>query len=309
MEKEEIKEEVKEEKKSKKERKTKKALVTCRVLFISALDKIMFVVLALAFIGALWANFRGNFSSPNYGYWRRVLGVIALLIGGAIEYFIMNWFYKCAAKTMLCITEDEVYKEAYIPFKRTEKSIPLNKITSVTTINLFWIFRSLIIFQYHQLPTIFFTWKNQEFKDKFDELVNKRTEQIENEFEDKSIISFLKEGFVKKFFICLAALIVFLGVIRLFGVFFSPAKKVPGTYVNGDNKIVLSKDGTCDVSSLQKDTTSCTWELNSEGDYVSVNYSYKYNSWLFGETTNNASKQLKYEDKKLVDGSTEYVKE
>jgi len=315
MEKEEIKEEVKEEKeikeekKPKKERKTKKALVTCRVLFISALDKIMFVVLALAFISALWANFRGNLSSPNYGYWRRVIGVIALLIGGAIEYFIMNWFYKCAAKTMLCITEDEVYKEAYIPFKRTEKSIPIKKITSVTTINLFWIFRSVIIFQYHHLPMIFFTWKNQEFKDKFDELVNKRTEEIENEFEDKNILTFLKAGFVKKFFIGLAAVVVLFGILRFFGTVFSPAKKVPGTYANGESKIVIKKDGTCDIASLKADFTSCTWELNDEGDYVQLEYSYPYTSWFTSETTRTDTATFEYEKGKLTYNGIEYVKE
>ena len=116
MEKEEIKEkdekveEKEEKKKTKKERKQRKALVTCRVLFISALDKIFFVLLAISFVIATWINFRGNFSNPNYAYWKRVISEIGILISFTINYFLLNWVYRCAAKTMLCVTENEVYK-------------------------------------------------------------------------------------------------------------------------------------------------------------------------------------------------------
>ena len=305
MEKEEIKEkeEKVEKEEKKKEKKQKKPLVSCRILFISALDKIMFVILALSFVGATWANFSGNFGSPDYRYWARVFSEIGILIAFAIQYFLFNWIYKCAAKTMLCITDTEVYKEAYIPFKRTEKSIPLKKITSVTTINLFWIFRSVIIFQYHHLPMIFFTWKNQEFKDKFDELVNHRTEEMENEYEDKNIISFLSDGFIKKFFIGLAALIVFLGIIRIFGVLFSPARKVPGTYTNGDYKIEVKRNGTCDIATLKKDAENCKWTINDDGD--TVTFSYEYDSWWGKDTS---SFDMRYENKKLTYGDQEFTK-
>lgn len=303
-EKEEIKEKENKEETKKKDKKQKQPLVSCRILFISALDKIMFVCLALAFIGVTWATFRGNFSSPSYGYWKRVFEELGVLVFFIIQYFILNWFYKCFAKTMLCITETEVYKEAYVPFKRTEKSIPLKKITSVTTINLFWIFRSVIIFQYHHLPLIFFTWKNQEFKDKFDELVNHRTEEIENEFEDKNILSFLKAGFVKKFLIGLGCLLVFLGIVRLFGMAFSPARKVPGTYVNGDKQIVLNKDGSCDITSLRNTSTSCTWELNEDGDAVKAKYEYEfYTSTFTGEV------DFTYEKNLLKYGGIDYNKQ
>ena len=306
--KEEVKEEIKEEKKPKKERNTKKPLVTCRVLFISVLDKILFALLALGFVFSLFSIFRGNFSSPSYGYWRRLLDVIALLISTTITYLIVNWFYRCAAKTMLCITEHEIYKEKYVPFKRGEKSIPLNKVTSVTTINLFWIFRSVIIFQYHHIPMIFFTWKNQEFKDQYDELVNKRTEKIENEFEDKSIITFLKKGFIKKFFIGVAAVVVLFGIIRFFGYIFSPARKVPGTYVNGENKIVLNKDGSCEVDPFKKDIIECTWNINDDANIVTAVYKYKSTSWLFGESTSSASISFNYEKNKLTYNDVEYTK-
>ena len=170
-----------------KERKQKKALVTSRVLFYTILDKIYVVAFAIYFIVGLVSGLLQKNKS--------ILGVIEyyvlFLVVVTVVALLFNWFYKCAIKTMLCITEDEVYKEAYAPLKRSETSIPLSKITSVTTFNFLWIFRSIIIFQYHQMPVIFFTWNNQEFKDKFDELVNGRKEDIANEFEDKNFISFI----------------------------------------------------------------------------------------------------------------------
>ena len=301
------KEEVKEEKKkNKKDRKTIKPLVVCRVLFISVLDKIYFVILCLMFVISTWQNFAGNFGSVSYGYWARVFSELGILIGLTITYLIYNWFYRCAAKTMLSITEKEIYIEKYIPFKRTEKSIPLEKITSVTTINLFWIFRSLIIFQYHQIPTIFFTWNNQELKDKFDELVNKRTEDVENEYNDRNILTFLKPGFLKKFFIGVGCLLVILGIIRFFGYIFSPSKSVPGTYVNGENKIVLEKDGSCDITPI-KESTSCNWQLLDDEKTVYVTFEYEY-TWFGSKTTSTSNISFDYEKNKLTYNGVEYIK-
>ena len=125
-----------------KERKQKKALVTSRVLFYTILDKIYVVAFAIYFIVGLVSGLLQKNKS--------ILGVIEyyvlFLVVATVVALLFNWFYKCAIKTMLCITEDEVYKEAYAPLKRSEMSIPLNKITSVTTFNFFWIFRSIIIF-------------------------------------------------------------------------------------------------------------------------------------------------------------------
>ena len=95
-----------------------------------------------------------------------------------LYYLLLNWFYKCAAKTMLCLTKNEVYKEIYIPFKRTESSIPLNKITKVTTHEVFWIFRTIVIHQYGKLPVIFFTWNNQEFKELLNKILQKEVKDL-----------------------------------------------------------------------------------------------------------------------------------
>lgn len=310
MEKEEIKEkEVKEEEKkpAKKERKQKKPLVTCRILFISALDKIFFVLLILGFVGATINNFAGNIASQNYHFWTRFFSEIGILIATVIEYFILNWFYRCAAKTMLCVTENEVYKEHYIPFKRTEKSIPLNKITSVTTINLFWIFRSVIIFQYHHIPLIFFTWNNKEFKDKLDELINHETEDIQNEYEDRNIITFVGKGFIKKFFIVLGCIIALIAVIRFFNFIFSPAKKIAGTYVNGESQIVLNKSGSCDIVPMKNEMKKCEWTINDDADTVNIEYTYIYDGW-FGENEYTSDLSLRYKDKTLIYNNVEYIK-
>ena len=146
--------------KKEKESKKQKALVTSRVLFISVLDKIYLVLLGLIFLGGTISIFKGNISSLSYSFWGKVGKELIFLVILFLIYLLMNWFYKCAVKTMLCLTENEVYKEAYVPFKRAETSIPLNKITSVSTINFFWIFRSIIIHQYHQFPLVFMTWNN-----------------------------------------------------------------------------------------------------------------------------------------------------
>ena len=114
-----------------KDKKQKKALVTSRVLFYSVLDKILFVVFSLDFVYGLIFGLlkKGKTITNVFGYYSCFLIVMVLLA------LLLNWIYKCATKTMLCITEDEVYKEAYAPLKRSEMSIPLSKITSVTTFN------------------------------------------------------------------------------------------------------------------------------------------------------------------------------
>ena len=305
--KEEKVEETKEVVEEKKDTKKIKPLVTSRILFISVLDKIYLVVLLLMFIGLTIANFKGGLSSMSYGYWSRVGHEIVIIISMVIYYFILNWFYRCAAKTMLCITENEVYKEHYVPFKRTEMSIPLNKITSITTINFFWIFRSLIIFQYHHLPLVYFTWNNQEFKDKFNELVTNRKEKVENTFEEKNILSFVNPKYITYFCIGVVAVIAFIGVLRFFGYVFSPEKKVPGTYVNGNNEVVLNKDGSCNVDFLKDKVTACSWEYRDEAKQVVVTYDYEYSYWYYKDTSTDY-KYFNYEKGKLVlDGDT-YLK-
>ncbi len=285
-----------------KERKQKKALVTSRVLFYTVLDKIYVVLFALIFVYGLVAGLLKDIKSVG-----GVIGYYAtFIIGMALFGLLLNWIYKCVTKTMLCITEDEVYKEAYAPLKRSEMSIPLNKITSVTTFNFLWIFRSIIIFQYHQLPVVFFTYTNQEFKDKFDELVNNRKEDIVNEFEDKNMISFIDKKHYPIVEAVLGGLLVLFLIIGIIMSFMDPASKVVGTYKNDSGEVKLGKDKSCSVPGVEN-MTKCSWTYNEDTNIVTVNYSYEV-KYLSQTKETDRTLTYTYSDKTLTNGSKVYTK-
>jgi len=294
-----------------KEKKVKErdTLVTCRVLFVSILDKIYLWCLILSFVLLTANNFAGDIANLHYGFWAKVGNEVLIIIGTGIAYLILNWFYKCAVKTMLCLTEKEVYKEAYVPFKRSETTIPLNKITGVSTINVFWIFRSIIIHQYGKLPMIFFTWNNQEFKDKLDELVVKEDKKIRNEFEDKNIITEDKLKFLKYFAITLAGIICFIGILRFVLFIFGTERRIVGTYEYSDNyntdQIVLVDDGTCDVDDIiSSSVTECEWVYNNDTKKVEITYEsgyyYKYDDTI--------ELEYNFKEKTLQSSSRTYTK-
>ena len=307
MEKEEVKEVLKEEGNGKK----RKALVTSRILFISALDKIYLVILLLTFAGLTWGNFAGDVSDLDYGFWARVGIEIVIIIGMVIYYFLLNWFYKCAAKTMICVTENEVYKEEYVPFKRSEISIPLNKITGVSTFNFFWIFRFLIIHQYGKLPIVFPTWTNQVFKDKLNELITTEKEKVENEFEDKNIIGKDKIKYLKYLGIALAAIIGLIGIVRFFNYVFSDESKISGTYSYKDKEITLNKDGTCEAYNvIDEDVEDCSWTYDKEDGEVSVRLEYSEYSRYYGYYTDYDYVYMAYDSKNktLINADEVYKK-
>lgn len=305
---EEIKEKITDKIAKKKEAKKIKPLVTSRILFISVLDKILLVSLILGFVLATISNFAGPITSASYGYWGRVFGEIGLMIGFAISYFFTNWLYKCYAKTVLCLTEKEVYKEHYVPFKRTETTIPLNKITSVSTVNVFWIFRSLIICQYGRLPLVFFTWNNQEFKDKLNELITTDKEPVENEFKDKNLIDKSMLKYFAYAGIALAAIILFIGVIKFFSFLFGTERRIAGTYANNNREIVLNKDGTCDINSLANNVTECKWSYSNNEVVIDYKYqSYSYWSTSYSNEYSN-SYTFNYSKNILSYNGTEYIK-
>lgn len=279
----------------------RKSLITSRVLFISVLDKIYIIILLLIFLVATINNFTGDISSISYGFWNRIGKEIIIIFGIFIWYLILNWFYKCAAKTMLCLTENEVYKETYVPFHRSEMSIPLNKITGVTTHNWFWIFRAIIIHQYSNLPTIFFTWTNQEFKDKLNELITTEKEKIENEYEDKNIISKDKYKYLKYFAIGFAGVICLIGVVRFFNFVFSSEMRMAGTYTYSGEEIRLNKDGTCDINDIiDERVTECIWSYDEDDKEVEIEYEYYYYSYYGYSYTRTDSLNLKYNSSKKV---------
>ena len=263
-------------------------LVSCRVLFISALDKIYFVCFVISYIASIWGYVSNSLYYFQYGseffptLWSLIGGFIGITVGFAVLYFILNWLYKCIAKTMICLTENEIYGEFYAPFYRGELSIPIEKITKVDTVRLFWVFRTLIIHRYHQIPIVFPTWKAQAFKDTWTNLVMSREGKIENEFESRNIFP---EWLKKKFIIVIIFLASVFGIILIaytVKYFDNPFKKIPGTYVYGDQKIILNKDNTCDLKNVIDDEViKCTWkhDNSSYGSIdIDVDYTYRYKS-------------------------------
>lgn len=286
-----------------------KALVTSRVLFISILDKLYLISFVLAFVIMTYVTFAGDLSSMYYGFWGRLGTYIIELIVFVIMYFFYNWLYKCSAKTMLCLTKNEIYKEQYIPFKKTEINIPLEKVTKASTIDFFWIFRVLVIHQYHQLPMIFWTWNNHEFKDKLNELITGDKEKVENEFEDKNIIPKSLYKYLKFFALGVGILVLLIGVGRLFGYMFGPFKNIPGTYSYDDKQIVLNEGGSCSIIGFVDNVTSCSWDYNEETSNIVVNYDYDYKSW-YSTYSRSATMYLNYEKdtKTIVYNENTYTK-
>ena len=287
--------------------KKKEAYVTCRILFISILDKLMLIALCLEFVIATYGNFRGDMSSLTYGFWSRVAGEIGILIGLAITYFFMNWLYKCAAKTMLCVADGEIYYEKYIPFVRWEGTIPLNKVTAVQSYKFLWIFRAVVIFQYMHLPKIFWTWNAQQFKDKVEELVTKNDYKVKNQFESRNIINKNQYKYLAIVGGLLVAIIVFLGVVRFFSYMFSDERNLQGNYVNGRESIILNKDGTCSIRLDNINSVKCDWKYNS--DLKEVSFQYTYESKFYGSTSQyEGYMYASYAKKTLNYNGTEFKK-
>lgn len=267
-------------KKTKERERKVEPLVTCRLLFITALDKILLIFFTLSFIITFFLIFSGNLSSMGYGYFKKVLFLIVALILYALYYLFLNWLYKCAAKTMICLTKKGVHKELYMPFVKMESDIPLEKITKVSTINFLYIFRLLIMHQYHQLPILFWTWNNNEFKDMYNELVTSEKNKVVNEFSNRNIIPEKFNAYLKYVALGLVAIVLLIGVLRFFGYVFSPAKRVPGTYTYNNKEIVLKRNGYCDVDDIiNYDILECDWIYDEETQKISINYTYEYEGW------------------------------
>lgn len=272
-------------------------LVTSRVLFISVLDKIYLTVLGICFLLGTYWIFKGQVISLSYGFFNRVVLEIIFLIFLIIFYFFLNWLYNCAVKTILCLTKNEVYKESYFPFKRSEESLPLSKITKVSTLNLFWIFRAVIIHQYHRFPLIFWTWNNQEFKDKLTELITNDKEKIINEYEEKRLIDETMYKNISYILYGLAIFIGVIGIIKFIFFVFGTERKLVGSYSYKDNVITLKKDGTCEILELIDNVTNCEWIYN--GNDKTVSLTYEYNSSYFYSYTDTMVLNYDKENKTL----------
>ena len=303
---ENIAEKVGEEKDTKK--KKLKPLVSSRVLFVTVLDKIYFAGLFLTFILSIiaYVNVRVSWNIYGASYFGSlfsfIVGLLGILIGFVIAYLILNWLYKCVEKTMVCMTRKEVYGEFYAPFYRGELSIPIDKITRIDTVKVFWIFRTLIIHRYHQIPIVFPTWNAQEFKDKWTEVVMDRDEKVENEFETRSIIpAWLKKKWLI-IVIALAAVLVLATISFTVRYLDDPIMKIPGTYVFDDQKIILTEDGMCELENISDyEVTDCGWSIgefynNTLELHISYSYRYKY-SWSNRYYTSDSSTIAEFDNK------------
>ncbi len=275
--------------------KKQQAIVTSRVLFISVLDKIFLVILGLCFLGGTVFILRGPIASLEYGFFRRIGLEIIFLLFIFVFYLFLNWLYNCAVKTILCLTKKEVYKETYFPFKRSEESIPLTKITKVSTLNLFWIFRAIIIHQYHSFPLIFWTWNNQEFKDKLTELITNDNEKILNEYEEKNLLNESMYKYISYILFGLASLICIIGIIKFVFFIFGTERKLVGSYSYQDNVITLNRDGTCEIIELVDNVKECHWHYDKSNKNVLLEYEYE--SGYFYTYTENDTLKLNYDKK------------
>ena len=286
--------------KDKSEEDTIKPLVTSRLLFISIIDKIYLTTIILILIILTYNNFKGNISSLSYHFFDKLKSEINIIIILIICYAILNWVYKCITKTVLILTQNEVYREWQVPFIKLETSIPLNKITGVTSYKFLWIFRLIIIHQYGKLPLIFPTWNNQEFKDKLNELITTDDKKIENKYKKNSLVS--NKKYYIYFTILLTIIILILGIIRFISYSNSPEKDMIGTYTykylpsysyySKEYFIILNEDGTCDFNIYTdiENLESCNWEYNKKNKELILNYEYYsdyYYSWYPYEGTSS----------------------
>lgn len=285
----------------------KEAYVTCRVLFISVLDKLMLLVLAILFIGLTCDNFAGNIASLGYGFWYRVLEEFGIIIGIVIAYFFYNWIYRCAAKTMMCVTDGQIYYEKYVPFYRWEGTIPLDKVTNIISFKFFWIFRAVIIFQYMHLPKVFWTWNAQEFKDKVEELMTKSKTKVKNQYESRNIINKPQYKYLILAGVILFVVIFFLGIVRFFAFVFTNERNVYGVYQNGSEVFTLKKDGTCTIDLNNVKSVKCNWEYNPETTQVTFKYSYE--SRFYGSSSESqAYMYATYDKNTLIYNNREFKK-
>lgn len=284
------------------------ATSTCRVLFYTVFDKIFLLILFLGFIACTYLNFRGDVFSGTYGYFRRIFYELGIIFSFGILSFIFNWIYNCLVKTMLCVTPEMIYKEAYFPFWRKEVTIPLRHVTSVSTVNFLWIFRSVIIHQYHHLPMIFFTWNNERFKNRVDELMGTNT-SITNAYQDRGIFQRRDLPIIKWMFILLVMFLLVLGIVHLFGYLFSTERSISGTYENGNQYIKLKVNKTCDIKVNRiRDLLTCTWEYDEDHQTIEIQYEYTKNNYFGNEYNKKDTMIVGYKDKVITYNSNEYQK-
>ena len=303
--KEEIKKKEKKEKKEEVKKDLEKPIITARVLFITVLDIILMVLMIILFISLCvvpaFSTLRYA-TSKYFDFWETIGLFIVRVIAIGVIGLVLDLLYLCASKTMLCLTKTQVYKEIYYPFIEFKSSIPLEKITKVSTYEFLWIFRCIIIFQYNHLPLVFFTWKNKEFKDKLVEELKLGKKEIENEFENKHII---KKEWLKGIgctLVVLLAIILVSGLINVVSKAFSEERKLIGKFVSGTKYVQIEDDGTCDIFEITGDKGyGHKWRYDEDSNLLTIEYvtleSYKY---IYGTYEEDHTITFEFDEKENV---------
>lgn len=289
-------------------RNDRKSVFTCRLLFSSVMDKVFLVLLVIGFLFVTFLNFNGNIFGATYGFWIRFLRELGILLMWFVASLICNWFYKCIIQTMLCVTSNSIYLETYFPFWKRETSIPLKHVTSVSAVSFLWIFRAVIIHQYYHLPIVFFTWNHQLFKEKVDEL-------LKNDLIDYNGASH-KTIFRKKYFpifkwmmIVLFFSMIVLGVVHFFGYISSTEKQISGTYIKGNQKIVLKVNGSCYLRLLNiKDLKKCAWKYDEDKHIISIQYDFRKKNYYGELYDTHDTIHVGYKENVLIYNGVEYKK-
>lgn len=289
--------------------------ITCRVLFVSVLDKILLLLLFIMFVISTLNNFSGNISSLGYNFWFKFIHEILIIVIYALIYFLFNWVYRCATKTVLCVTNEQIYKESYFLFRKSETTIPINRVSSVSTLNLFWIFRSVIVFSYNKLPLIYFTWNNQQFKDRVEELLTGEKRKIRNKYDNRNLITPKQYSNMKYLLIVFVVIIAILGLVRMIFFFTSEERKMVGEYKYGDYYIELKNNGKCSMNLTFDDVKDCNWSYDKEKNNIDlvmevVGYREDYiNSFVAKKYTFNRTISVSYKKNKLEYNSYTFNKE
>ena len=285
-----------------------KKLLTCRLLFSSIMDKIFIILLIIGFLVVTFLNFKGNIFGAAYGFWFRFLRELGIVVLFFILSLFFDWIYKCFIKTMLCVTPHSIYRECYFPFWRRETTIPIQHVTAVSTINIFWIFRCVVIYQYRHFPLIFFTWNNQVFKNQVDELLEHEPVGY-NGASHKTIFRKKYAPIIQWIMIIVAFIIIVLGIVHFFGYIFSTEKRISGTYLKGNQKIQLNVNGTCSLRLPRiTDLKSCKWKYDSEQHTIDIRYEFSKKNYFGDVYDTKDTITVGYKEDVLIYNGIDYKK-
>ena len=111
------------------------------------------------------------------------------------------------------------------------------------------------------------------------------------------------------FVIILVMIIIVIGIAHLFGYIFSSERQLSGTYLKGNQKIILNMNGTCDLKLTGiKDLKKCKWTLNKEDSRIIINFEFSKNNYYGKEYETKDKIMVGYKNDALIYNGIEYLK-